>query len=88
MKAVLFKRLFKAIFTEDIISLKKIANTIIQEERKLGHNVLADALEKISVTEKPKYTLFDSKKTESGLSSLPKSKRTNSQLVSYNQESN
>lgn len=83
MKAELFKRLFKAIFTEDIISLKKIANTIIQEERKLGHNVLADALEKISVTEKPKYTLFDSKKTESGLSSLPKSKRTNSQLVSY-----
>lgn len=83
MKAELLKRLFKAIFTEDIMSLKKIANTIIQEERKLGHNVLADALEKISVTEKPKYTLFDSKKTENGLSSLPKSKRTNSQLVSY-----
>ena len=78
-----YKRLFRAIFSEDIPSLKKIAFTIIQEERKLGHNVLADSLEKISITEKPKYTLFESKKSESGLSSLPKSKRTNLQLVSY-----
>ena len=46
MKAELYKRLFKAIYTEDIVSLKKIAITIIQEERKLGHNVLADSLEK------------------------------------------
>ena len=45
MKAELYKRLFKAIYTEDIVSLKKIAITIIQEERKLGHNVLADSLE-------------------------------------------
>ena len=83
MKAELYKRLFRAIFSEDIASLKKIAITIIQEERKLGHNVLADSLEKISITEKPKYTLFDSRKNGSGLSALPKSKRTNSQLVSY-----
>ena len=48
MKAELYKRLFRAIFSEDIASLKKIAITIIQEERKLGHNVLADSLEKIS----------------------------------------
>ena len=53
MKAELYKRLFRAIFSEDIPSLKKIAGTIIQEERRLGHNVLADALEKISITEKP-----------------------------------
>ena len=51
MKAELYKRLFRAIFSEDILSLKKIAITIIQEERKLGHNILADALEKISITE-------------------------------------
>ena len=44
MKAELYKRLFKAIYTEDIVSLKKIAITIIQEERKLGHKVLADYL--------------------------------------------
>lgn len=85
MKAALYKRLFKAIFSDDIISLKKIAMIIIQEERHLGHNVLAEALEKISITEKPKFSLFDSKRREpeSGLSSLPKSKRTDSQLVSY-----
>ena len=58
MKAELYKRLFKAIYTEDIVSLKKIAITIIQEERKLGHNVLADSLEKLTITEKPKYTLL------------------------------
>lgn len=85
MKAALYKRLFKAIFSDDIISLKKIATIIIQEERQLGHNVLAESLEKISITEKPKFSLFDSKQgeSESGLSSLPKSKRTDSQLVSY-----
>lgn len=83
MKAELYKRLFRAIFSEDISSLKKIAITIIQEERQLGHHVLADSLEKISITEKPKYVFFENKKGESGLASLPKSKRTNSQLVSY-----
>lgn len=83
MKAELYKRLFKAIYTEDIISLKKIAITIIQEERKLGHNVLANSLEKIAITEKPKYTLFDGRCNEAGMTALPKSKRNNSQLVSY-----
>ena len=83
MKAELYKRLFRAIFSEDISSLKKIAMTIIQEEHKLGHNNLANSLEKISIEEKPKYTLFDSRKSESGLSTLPKSKRTDSQLMSY-----
>ena len=83
MKADLYKRLFRAIFSEDITSLKKIASIIIQEERKLGHNVLADALEKISISEKPKKIVFESKQEPLGLSSLPKSKRTDSQLVSY-----
>lgn len=83
MKAELYKRLFRAIFAEDILSLKKIASTIIQEERKLGHNVLADSLEKISITEKPKTVIFDGKRNDVGLAMLPKSKRTNSQLVSY-----
>lgn len=83
MKAELYKRLFRAIFSEDISTIKKIAHAIIQEERNLGHNKLADALEKISLTEKPKYTFFDSTRSETGLASLPKSKRTNSELVSY-----
>lgn len=83
MKAELFKRLFRAIYTEDLLSLKKIAVTIIQEERNLGHNVLADSLEKIAITEKPKYAFYDNRRDASGLTTLPKSKRTNSQLVSY-----
>lgn len=83
MKAELYKRLFRAIFSEDISSLKKIAITIIQDERQLGHHVLADSLEKISTAEKPKCALLENKKSETGLVSLPKSKRTNSQLVSY-----
>ncbi|MBQ7872529.1 MAG: ATP-binding protein [Clostridia bacterium] len=83
MKADLYKRLFKAIFTEDNIALKKIATTIIQDERDLGHHNLANALEKISITEKPKHSIFDPRHSETGLSALPKSKRTNTQLLSY-----
>ena len=48
---------------------RQIANIIIQEERKLGHNKLADSLEKISISEKPKYNSnsLGSTKNESGL---------------------
>lgn len=89
MKADIIKRLFKAIYTEDIISLKKIAQTIINEERKLGHNVLADALEKITFTEKPKFAIFGDRPYQhqngngAGLSSLPISKRSNSPLAAF-----
>lgn len=84
MKAELIKRLVKAIFSEDIVSLKKIAHVIIQEERKLGHNVLADSLENITVTEKPRFSIYDDKPNNGGgFSSLPTSKRTNSPLVSF-----
>lgn len=86
MKAEIIKRLFKAIYTEDIASLKKIANIIIKEERELGHCKLADNLEQISVTEKPRFSTLGYQRTTSNgasLSALPTSKRDNSQLVSY-----
>lgn len=86
MKADLIKRLFKAIFSEDIVSLKKIANIIIHEERGLGHGKLADSLEHISVTEKPRFSTQGDRQTNGnglGISSLPSSKRDNSQLVSF-----
>lgn len=84
MKAELTKRLIKAIFSEDIVSQKKIAHLIIQEERKLGHNVLADSLENIIVTEKPRFSIYNDKThTGNGVSSLPSSKRTNAPLVSF-----
>lgn len=88
MKAELMKRLFKGIFSEDIISLKKIALTIISDERELGHGKLADSLEHISATEKPRYIGCGEKYaigngTGSGITGLPTSKRDNSQLVSF-----
>lgn len=83
MKADLFKRLFRAIFSEDAVSLKKIAYSIIQSERELGHNLLADDLEKIAATEQPKRDHPFSPMAQSDMSSLPKSKRNNMQLVTY-----
>ena len=84
MKADLMKRLFKGIFSEDVVSLKKIANQIISDERDLGHSKLADSLEHISVTEKPRFTAFEEKRSAgAGMSGLPTSKRDNSQLVSF-----
>lgn len=88
MNAALCKRLFKAIFIEDIQALKKIADLIIDDERNKNHKVLANSLEKIKYTEKPrkdngftKYIL--EKNTGQSLAALPTSKRDNTQLVSY-----
>lgn len=86
MKSDLMKRLFKGIFSEDLVSVKKIAHTIIDEERKLGHVKLADSLKHISVTEKPRFAVFSNKPSNgdsNSISSLPTSKRDNSQLVSF-----
>lgn len=84
MKAELIKRLFKAIYSEDMVSLKKIANLIIQDERALGHGKLADALENISVTEKPRLTSYGNRQNNgTGIDTLPTCKRTNSPLVSF-----
>ena len=84
MKADLIKRLFKGIFSEDVVSLKKIAHQIITDERKLGHDKLANSLEHISATEKPRFTTFNEKNGNgAGISALPTSKRDSSQLVSF-----
>lgn len=84
MKAELLKRLIRAVFSEDLVSLKKIAYAIIQDERRLGHNVLADSLESITASEKPRFPRFSDKTdTMNSFTPLPTSKRTNSQLVSF-----
>ncbi len=91
MKAELIKRLFKGIFSDDLVSLKKIAQIIISDERKLGHVKLADSLENISVTEKPRFDLFSERFNNNGnggnlgggVVALPKSKRNNSPLVAF-----
>ena len=84
MKAELMKRLFRAIFSEDIISIKKIACAIIQDERQLGHNILADSLENLIITEKRRFPTYGYKKnTENDVATLPTSKRTNDPLFSF-----
>ncbi|MEG2013653.1 MAG: ATP-binding protein [Anaerovoracaceae bacterium] len=86
MKAELIKRLFKAIFSEDVVSLKKIANIIIHDEREIGHGKLADSLEHISVTEKPRFSSQNDRTLNgsgTSISSLPTSKRDSTQLVSF-----
>lgn len=87
MTAELYKRLFRAIFSEDIISLKKIAEQIIAAERKNNHGVLADSLEKIKNSEKPKVTNgfveYMGNKPKGAMAGLPTTKRNNMQLVSF-----
>lgn len=84
MNAELYKRLFRAIFSEDLDSLKKIADIIIEDEREKKHNKLADSLEKIA-----KQTPVIKNNTRVGkpfiheLSSLPVTRRDNMPLVSY-----
>jgi hypothetical protein len=41
MDKELYKRLFRAIFTEDTKALKQIANLIINDEKEKGHSKLA-----------------------------------------------
>jgi SpoVK/Ycf46/Vps4 family AAA+-type ATPase len=84
MNADLYKRLFRAIFSEDLAALKKIAYLIIENERKKKHHVLAESLEKIS---KQTITNEQDAKVERAytgeLSKLPVNKRDNAPLVSY-----
>lgn len=89
MNADLYKRLFKAIFSEDLVALKKIADLIILSEREKKHGMLADSLEKIKYNEKPRastgFAQFKNDKNTniSGMGTLPTSKRNDLQLVSY-----
>jgi SpoVK/Ycf46/Vps4 family AAA+-type ATPase len=48
VKADLLKRVFRAIATDDEVAVGKLLDTIVQEERKKGHVVLADQLENIT----------------------------------------
>ena len=48
VKADLLKRMFKAISTDDEVAVGKLLDTIVQDERKKGHLLLADQLESIT----------------------------------------
>ncbi|MGE7980420.1 AAA family ATPase [Psychrobacillus sp. NPDC093200] len=88
MNKDLYKRLFKGIYSEDVTALKKLADIIISNEYKKNHVLLAETLEKIKQTEKPKVEKQFSKHVVNKnfgneMSGLPISKRDNSQLVTY-----
>lgn len=84
MDSELYKRLFRAIFSEDIKSLKQIANLIINEEKTKGHIKLASALEEMSKqVANIRNTQNHNTYMNNGLSQLPVSKRNNMPLVSY-----
>lgn len=84
MDSELYKRLFRAIFSEDLKSLKQIANLIIGEEKTKGHVKLASSLEEISRSASiTKHTSTHSMFMNNGLSQLPVSRRNNMPLVSY-----
>lgn len=84
MNSELYKRLFRAIFSEDLDSLKKIADIIIANERKKKHNKLADSLEKVAKqTSAIKNNNRIGRPSVHELSSLPVTRRNNMPLVSY-----
>lgn len=68
MRSDTIKRLFTAIYTEDITSLKKLSHTIIESEKQNGDQRLATALEAISKNDKQSYI----GRKEKELSPLPK----------------
>lgn len=84
MKGTLIKRLFRAIFSENNRDLKKLALTIIEDEKNKGHNNLAEELEKI-FEKYSKNHFSDSTKAyqENSLSKLPISKRNNKSLTTF-----
>jgi ATP-dependent 26S proteasome regulatory subunit len=48
VKADLLERVFRAIATDDEVAVDKLLDTIVREERKKGHIILADRLENIT----------------------------------------
>lgn len=54
MNAKLLKRLFRAVASENPAGLRKIADAIVEGERRVGHTKLADELAGILKTELPK----------------------------------
>jgi len=87
MKAALLKRLFKAIHEIDDKNLRQIASVIIEEERKKGHEILANQLESIisSPISVPKLELIsnknETKNNTKNFIQLPTDRRYNQPLA-------
>lgn len=76
MKAELLKRLFRAVSLNSPSELEKLCGVVVEEERRKGHDQLAQQLEGI---------LANSSKSrfDHSLGALPKAKRSDNLLVSF-----
>ncbi|MGE6552453.1 AAA family ATPase [Bacillus mycoides] len=84
MNGQLLKKLMQSIANDNDISLRQIANTVIDEEKKKGHNKLAKELEDIMNSPKTKSNKMErnvNKSNYEAMTTLPLSKRNNQTLV-------
>lgn len=82
MKAEVLKRLFSAVSQNDMLSLYKILESIIADEKDRGHQKLSNQLKSIYDNRIP-----PEKSTSKNLNRLPRDQRTNAQLVTYKNRS-
>lgn len=96
MNSDLYKRLIKAVYAEDVKSLKKLIDIIIENEEKKGHKKLSEELlntiEKINNRNKNKnitgqglagFSHLPYKAVTAGENNMPLSRRGNTPLLSY-----
>lgn len=84
MNAKLLKKLIQSIASDNESSLKQIVETIIDEEKKKGHNKLAKELEDIIKNNKPQNNkIIDNanKQLTEAMTTLPVSRRNNQSLA-------
>ncbi len=88
MKADLLERVFRAIATDDEVAVDKLLDTIVREERKKGHIILADRLENITKSKtksqsRPsgRSTLLDSAQGKPANKPTPTASATNLQAL-------
>lgn len=91
MKGELLKRLFRAIASDDTTAIDKLTYLVIEEERKKGHTLLAEQLERIRKQRKSEVSSVEESKkaaviapdTIQALQELPTNKRFNLPLVTF-----
>lgn len=87
LKGELLKRLFRVIASDDPEAIEKLSCSIIEDERKKGHTLLAQQLEEIKIrsykktNNSPKSLPTDKLESLQNLADLPTNKRFNQQLV-------
>jgi len=80
MKADLLKRLFRAISLNSPGELERLCSVVVEEERKKGHDALAQQLEGILAT---RVKDKSGASPEHSLATLPKAKRSDHPLVTF-----